>query len=170
MKVIAIVAHDEKMGIGKDGVLPWYEPEDLKRFAKLTKKHAVLMGRKTWISLPKRPLPGRTNIVCSRYAEFLEVPDGVLKYEDAKEAIFDIKRNPISDILWIIGGAEIYSTTVQYWDEIYVTKIPRVHDCDVFFPEYTKDFTLIQDELGIYKIYKRKNFVYSTNYDNPFTA
>jgi len=164
MKVIAIVAHDEKMGIGKDGKLPWYEPDDLKRFAKLTKGHAVLMGRKTWESLPKKPLPSRTNIVCSRYAEFLELPKNVLKYEDAKEAIDDIKKNPISDILWIIGGAEIYKTTLEFCDELYVTKIPRVHDCDVFFPDYAKDFTLIYEEMCIYKIYKRKNFIYSSNY------
>lgn len=161
MKVIGIVAHDEHLGIGKNGTLPWYEPEDLKRFARLTKNQAVLMGRKTWESLPRKPLPSRINIVCSRYAEYLAVHKDVLKFEDAKEAIISLKKKPLTDILWIIGGAEIYSTTMQFWDELYVTKIPRVHDCDVFFPPYSKDFTLAHDELGIYKIYKRTNFAFT---------
>lgn len=171
MKIIAIVAHDEKLGIGKDGAIPWYEPEDLRRFASLTKGHSVLMGRKTWDSLPRKPLPSRTNIVCSRYAEFLKVNKDVMKFDDAKEAIITLKSNPISEILWIIGGAEIYSTTMEYWDEIYVTKIPRTHECDTFFPNYSKEFKLIYDEMGVYKVYKRINVVYydTINYDtfNP---
>lgn len=172
MKIFAIVAHDESMGIGKDGQLPWYEPEDLKRFARLTKGHSVLMGRKTWESLPKKPLPLRTNIVCSRYAEFLQLPKGVLKFEDAEEAILSLKKKSDENILWVIGGAEIYKTTIDLWDKLYVTKIPRTHDCDVFFPDYSKKFTLTYDEIGIYKVYERKKSVYYSinieNYDDHF--
>lgn len=167
MKVIGIVAHDEHMGIGKDGKLPWYEPEDLKRFAKLTRHQTVLMGRRTWDSLPKKPLPSRINIVCSRYAEHLVLPKSVRRFEDAKEAIISLKSEAPTDILWVIGGAEIYRTTMRYWDELYVTKIPRVHDCDTFFPPYEKDFRKVYDESGIYKVYKRHNFTFS-NLDSDF--
>jgi len=161
MKIFGIVTHDEHLGIGKDGKIPWYEPEDLKRFAALTKGHAILMGRKTWESLPIKPLPSRLNIVCSRYAEFLKLPKKVLKFDDAENAILTLKKEKSAEILWVIGGAEIYSTTFEFFDELYVTKIPRVYECDVFFPNYEKDFTQTYDDRGIYKIYKRKNFIYT---------
>lgn len=140
--ISAIVAMSENRCIGREGGLPWHIPEDLKRFKELTMGHAVLMGRNTYLSLPEkyRPLPGRLNIVASKT---LETPTGVIKISNAAQFCQDFMDGKIdtpTDTLWVIGGGEIYNSTLKYFDEIYVTKIHQNVEGDTFFPEFEERY------------------------------
>ena len=113
--------------IGVNGIIPWIYPADMKRFRKLTVNHTVIMGRKTWDSLPIQPLPNRQNIVLTRNSN----PD-VEHYHSIEIAIE--KAN--SDI-WFIGGGEVYKQAVNYSSLVDVTYVPDKisgNKC-VFFPE-----------------------------------
>lgn len=151
IKIAAIVAMDEGRAIGLNGDLPWYIPEDLKYFSRMTKGHAVLMGKNTWVSLKPqfKPLPNRLNIVCSRTPELIVAPKEVLRYDDPHKAINDArsaKLNLTSDTLWIVGGAQIYRETINEWDELYLTAIFSKFNGDTFFPEFEQDFNLVSSD------------------------
>ncbi len=109
MKFNIILAVDNKNGIGKDNTLPWHFSEDLKYFCKLTKytetmsgTNAVIMGRKTCESLPKRYLPGRLNIVMTKNADYINEN---VKVANKFSVAFDIAKNNNVDTIWVIGGA-----------------------------------------------------------------
>lgn len=112
--------------IGRDNKLPWYLPEDLKRFKILTIGKVVLMGRKTYESIGK-PLPNRTNVVLTRDKTFN--PKGVLVYNNLEEVI------PIFHDIIVIGGGEIFNQMVKMADIIELTLIDREFDGDSFFPK-----------------------------------
>jgi len=118
--------------IGKDNGLPWHLPEDLAHFKRTTLGCPVIMGRKTWDSLPPRfrPLPGRSNIVVSR--------DGEWAAEGAKHATSVQGAmalcEPGSDA-WVIGGAQIYALALPLASSVVVTEIARPYDGDAFAPE-----------------------------------
>ena len=141
--VAAIVAMDEGRLIGKDGALPWHLPEDLKHFRDLTSGHIVVMGRKTWESLPEkvRPLPGRLNVVISRNPETISAPQGVLKVASPEQAI-EAAAAAATDgqVIWIIGGAEIYRATLPLCDEVHLTVVKGRFDGDAWLPEFERDF------------------------------
>ena len=122
--------------IGKSGALPWYLPEDLAHLKKLTLGKTVLMGRKTWESLPEkfRPLPKRTNIVITRQTDYV-VPAGVKIYTTISDAIAAHQAEEIM----VIGGAEIYRQTIDAADTLYITEIHQIIDGDAFFPEIDKN-------------------------------
>ena len=114
--------------IGRDGRLPWHLPEDLRRFRELTTGHAIIMGRRTWESLP-RALPGRQNIVVTRNASFrADGADVVASIEDALGAV--VYPSPP----FCIGGGEIYRAALPYATTAYVTEIARAFDGDATFP------------------------------------
>ncbi|MBP7992052.1 MAG: dihydrofolate reductase [Candidatus Magasanikbacteria bacterium] len=117
--------------IGKNGQLPWDIPEDLKHFREVTAGKTVLMGRKTWESLPEkfRPLPKRTNIIITRQTDY-SVPAGVKVYATIDEAT---AAHPSEEIM-VIGGAEIYRQTIDIADTLYMTHIDQTVDGDAFFP------------------------------------
>ncbi len=117
--------------IGKNGQLPWDIPEDLKHFREVTAGKTVLMGRKTWESLPEkfRPLPKRTNIIITRQTDY-PVPAGVKVYATIDEAT---SAHPSEEIM-VIGGAEIYRQTIDIADTLYMTHIDQTVDGDAFFP------------------------------------
>jgi dihydrofolate reductase len=149
--VKAISAMDQARVIGCNNQIPWKLPEDLKRFSALTRGHAVLMGRKTWDSLPEkfRPLPDRLNIVVSRHRAALAGFSGVEVFDSAVRAIESCKRHELllpSTALWVIGGGQIYRETYPYWDEIHLSLVPGTHQGDAFFPEFEHDFVLAQDQ------------------------
>ncbi len=144
-----IVAVDENSGIGKGGKLPWHLSADLKHFKAITtkttspgKKNAVIMGRKTWDSLPEKfqPLPGRINIVLSRN-EALSLPDGVLKAESLEKAI-NLVQDSLKDAVeevFVIGGAEVFCAAIGASDsakKIYVTRILKNFHCDTVLPKH----------------------------------
>ena len=132
--ISAIVAVDNNWGIGFNGDLLEHIPADLKYFKELTSGHCVMMGRKTWESLPKKPLPNRTNIV---------ITNNPNKYNDAEfmdlfNATLYLIYNKNDDI-FIIGGGKIYEELLPMCDRVYVTKIFKDHDqVDTYFPNLDK--------------------------------
>ncbi|MFZ2804200.1 MAG: dihydrofolate reductase [Patescibacteria group bacterium] len=130
--MLTLIAAVSKNGcIGKDGTLPWRIPEDLKHFRQLTVGKVVIMGRKTWESIPEkfRPLPDRTNVVVTRQAGYA-VPEGVKTYPSVIEAL----TWHAGDNVVVIGGAEIYTQTIGNADRLEITEVDQVVDGDAFFP------------------------------------
>lgn len=105
--------------IGKDGVLPWHLPEDLAHFKEVTTGGAVIMGRRTWDSLPVRfrPLPGRTNIVVTRDESWRA--EGAVPAQSMDEALAHVGDGPV----WAIGGAQLFALVLDTADRIEVTEI-----------------------------------------------
>lgn len=117
--------------IGKDGTMPWHLPEDLAHFKQLTQGHPVVMGRKTWDSLPARfrPLPGRTNIVVTRQTDWQA--DGAQRAASLEDALALCAQ---AATVWVIGGAQIYAQALPLADRVEVTEIARDFDGDAHAP------------------------------------
>ena len=140
MKMAMIVAMDEEGCIGKQGDLPWRLKSDMIRFKNLTESdgyNAVIMGRKTWDSLPDsfQPLPERVNIVMSR--------DIGWSHDEAEVALYhgraiEIAYAEACDECWVIGGAQIYEMFIDRVDEIHVTTVHTSGSGDVKFPEWDR--------------------------------
>jgi dihydrofolate reductase len=149
--VAAIVAMDEGRVIGKDGALPWHLPEDLAYFKAQTSGHFVIMGRKTWNSLPPkfRPLPGRVNIVVSRNPDALELPEGTFGARSVEEALAIAERaaKPEQKV-WFIGGAELYAGALSLCDELHLTLVHGHHAGDATFPRFEDRFERVSSEKG----------------------
>ena len=125
--------------IGKQGQLPWHLPEDLAHFKRTTLGQAVVMGRVTWESLPEkfRPLPGRTNVVVSRQTSFEANGAQVVSSLEAAMALF-----PTNEVVWLIGGAQLYSQALPLVSQIVVTEIDADFEGDAFAPMLsTNDWT-----------------------------
>ncbi len=131
MEIVLVVAMSENRVIGRDGDLPWKISADLKHFKRVTMGHPVVMGRKTWESLPF-PLPGRRNIVITRNegAEF-EGAETVPAIEGALE----LCRLAGDEKVMIIGGGEIFAETMRDAGVIELTEVHDVIDGDTLFPE-----------------------------------
>ena len=119
--------------IGRDGGLPWHLPEDLAHFKRLTSGHPVIMGRKTWDSLPPkfRPLPGRTNIVVTRQPGWQA--QGALRAASLDEAL---ALCPAASDAWVIGGAEIYRQALPLAHSAVVTEIAADFEGDAHAPQF----------------------------------
>jgi dihydrofolate reductase len=126
-----LVAADEGNVIGKDNKLPWHLPADLKYFKNLTWGMPVVMGRKTFESIGK-PLPGRTSIVITRNKTWAF--EKVLVAHTIKEAVQFAAERGVKEV-FVIGGAEIFTTTLPNAARIYLTRIHHRFEGDVFFPE-----------------------------------
>ena len=144
-----IVAFDSQYGIGKNGQLAWSLPLDLKHFKSITsavadpaKKNAVIMGRKTWESLPPkfRPLPGRVNLVLSKEGG-LGLPSEVLCSPSLEDALKQLSSSNIEHV-FVIGGAQVYAQAIEHplCQKLYVTHVQGEHGCDVFFPPISRQF------------------------------
>jgi len=136
ISIIAAIGKNRELG--KDNKLLWRIPEDMKRFKDLTSGQVVIMGRKTYESLPKkfRPLPNRINIVVTKNQNW-KMP-GCLISNSLDEAI--LKAKEFNKEIFIIGGASIYNQGLKYADKLYLTLVDKEYpDADVFFPDY-KDF------------------------------
>lgn len=130
-----VVAMDRNRLIGDGGAIPWRLPHDLRRFREITMGHAVLMGRKTYESIPARfrPLPGRTNIVLSRQRDY-EAP-GCLLVHSLQEALAAV--DPAQELM-VIGGAQLFRELLPSADRIYLTDIDGAYEGDVYFPEFDR--------------------------------
>lgn len=132
---IALVVAVARNGvIGRDGDLPWRISSDLKRFKQVTLGKPVVMGRKTWDSLPRKPLPGRVNIVISR--TLADAP-GALVRRDLDEALEAAEAVALSDgaqEICIIGGAQIYAAMLERASRIYLTEVDLAPQGDSRFP------------------------------------
>lgn len=141
MILAAIVAHGPNLVIGMNGKLPWHYTADLKYFKKTTTGHPILMGRKVFESLNENPLPGRENIVLSRSHNYSQVTT----FTSIEDALDYLKGE---DIVFIIGGGEIYSQLMHKTDKLFVTEIHESHDGDVFFPEYRDKIGSVWQEIN----------------------
>lgn len=132
MSIILIAALSRNRCIGKNGTIPWHLPQDMARFKQLTTGHPVVMGRKTWESLPDqfRPLPNRTNIILTRQADYM-LPEGVKRYRSVEDAA---AAHP-NETLFVIGGGEIYAQALPLADQLELTHVNQEIDGDAFFPE-----------------------------------
>ena len=135
--ISAIVAVDNNWGIGYNGDLLEHIPEDLKYFKALTAGHVVVMGRKTWDSLPHKPLKDRLNIVISRQPRG---PLGEMAFSiPMDEAKVRVALSENDEEWFIIGGGSIYQEFLSICDRVYVTKIYKDHDnVDTYFPNLDK--------------------------------
>ena len=135
--ISAIVAVDNNWGIGYNGDLLEHIPEDLKYFKELTTGHIVVMGRKTWDSLPKKPLKDRLNIVISSQPK--EVLGDLSIRISMEEAKIRLALSSADEEWFIIGGGTIYKELLPICDRVYVTKILKDHkNVDTYFPDLDK--------------------------------
>jgi len=138
--VLSLVAARGKNGvIGRDGDLPWRLKSDMARFKAITGGKPILMGRRTWDSLPFRPLPGRLNLVLSRDMQF-EAEGGVV-CETLQEAI-EIAREQAADDgvdeICVIGGAGVYAATLPLANRLHLTEVEASPPGDVVFPSFNE--------------------------------
>lgn len=144
MKFSLIAAVDKHFGIGKNNTLPWRLPSELKHFATITTsvtqpnhQNAVIMGRKTWDSLPQKakPLPRRLNVVLSK--EDLQLPHGVILAHSLEEALQLLKQESHLENVFVIGGGKVFEEAIQNpaCQTIHLTQIDADFGCDTFFPE-----------------------------------
>ena len=141
-----IAAASKNNVIGLDNKLVWDIPKDLKRFKDLTQGHAVIMGRKTFESLPN-PLPNRTNIVVTRNTDYKH--DGVIVCQSIDEALNHCKNDSQP---FVIGGGEIYSQTINIVDKIELTRVFKNYKGDAYFPSIPLEkFKLVNEETYEFK-------------------
>ncbi len=160
MKIIIICAIGKNNELGRNNNLIWHLPNDLKFFKKTTTGKTIIMGRRTFESLPHM-LPNRRHIVLSSSEDF---PKDVTVYKSLKELLESLKET--EEEIFIIGGASIYNSFIDYTDKMYLTEIDaECKDADVFFPsfneeEWNQELLGENEDEGIhYKhvLYKRKN-------------
>tara|TARA_B100000945_G_scaffold313720_1_gene310229 strand:+ start:2753 stop:3241 length:489 start_codon:yes stop_codon:yes gene_type:complete len=153
MKVHLIWAQDKKGGIGLNGKLPWHISEDLKKFKELTIESTIVMGRKTWDSLPIKPLPKRNNIVLSKN----NIPN-VTCFDSIQNCTEYLENNNIENV-YIIGGSEIYNKFFEKADELHITFVDiNTPNIDTYFPislekiknNFTKVGKMLLNEFAYY--------------------
>jgi len=157
-----IVAVSDDWGIGKDNELLWHISEDLKRFKDLTSGKTVIMGKKTWESLPRRPLSGRKNIVLT------DVPNECIDCSVTAYSIEDaLSKCEKGEIIFVIGGGSVYRQFMPIADRLYVTHVHKKAPADIYFPVIDPEVwdiaekeefkeTEVQGIPYTYIIYKRK--------------
>lgn len=142
-----IVAVSENDVIGYGGKMPWHISEDLKYFKKITMGKTLIMGRKTYESLPGA-LPGRKLIIITKDKNFLNTPsDDIFVCTDLTNVLLHFKNT--DEEAFIIGGAEIYKQSINWADCIYLTKIYKTFEGDVYFPEIDYSIWKITESSGI---------------------
>ena len=139
MQINLIWAQARNRVIGNKGTMPWHLPEDLAHLKRMTLGYPVVMGRKTWDSIPPkfRPLPGRTNVVITRQVDWRA--DGALPANNMIEALsicehMSIILDPSPEQVWVIGGAQIYAQALPLAKRVVVTEIDSDFEGDAFAP------------------------------------
>jgi dihydrofolate reductase len=163
MKNISIiVAIATNNAIGKDNDLLWHISKDLKRFKEITKGHYIIMGKRTYYSLPVRPLPNRTSMIITDVAG--EEIDNCLMAYSIEDAIS--KMDPYNEN-FVIGGGSIYKQFMEYANKLYITKVHKDFEADTFFPEIPESewkLTSVEDVIDdnqndftyAFEVYERK--------------
>ena len=134
MKISIIAALDENNAIGYKNNLLCHLPADLKHFKQLTTEHTIVMGRKTFQSLPNGALPNRKNVVLTKNKSFQCKNCEIIHIPDE---IFDLQHE--NDEIFIIGGAQIYKQFIDKANRLYLTHIHHQFKADTFFPEFDKN-------------------------------
>jgi dihydrofolate reductase len=124
--------------IGRDNGIPWHIPADMAHFKQVTAGSAVLMGRRTWESLPPRfrPLPGRRNLVLTRDPTWTD---------EGAEPVHDLEQALRHDPVWVMGGADVYRAALPYADVVELTELRESVDGDVFAPAVPSGWILERD-------------------------
>jgi dihydrofolate reductase len=155
--IIGIAAVDRKGAIGKGGKLPWHYSADMKFFRETTTGHAVVMGRKTWLTIGK-PLKNRLNIVLSRDTD-IEPQESLIVFSDI-ESVLSFNKSLSTD-LFVIGGAQIYEAFREHIEKWIITEVPlTVTGADAFMPKgylegfEVEDSKILEDDLVV-KFYQK---------------
>lgn len=127
--ITLIAAVAENNALGKDNQLLWHLPDDFKRFKNITSGHYIVMGRKTFEGFPK-PLPNRTHIIITRQKKYPS--ENCIVVDSLQKAILVC---PKDEELFIIGGGEIYTQSIEIADKLDITRVHHTFDADTFFPE-----------------------------------
>ena len=150
-EIIIIVAVAKNNVIGKDNKIPWHISDDFKHFKELTLNHPIIMGKNTYLSLPKRPLPERENIILT----FQDDPfneQGITIKHSLKDALEYTENKDV----YIIGGASVYKQAIELATKLEITSIDKEYDGDTFFPEINLDiWKLIKED-------KREGYSFQT--------
>ncbi len=175
MQFSIVVAADLKDGIGWQGGLPWRLSADMAYFKRLTsqvqiagKRNAVIMGRKTWDSIPGkfRPLDGRLNIVLTRTPQ-ANLPEGVLSAVGLDEALKTCEAQDVEQT-FVIGGGAVYSEALRHRDchLVYLTRVLSQFECDTFLPELGSQFQHLSEKDSpmqtegainyVFQVYKKR--------------
>lgn len=159
-----IVAVSQDFAIGKDNDLLFNLPSDLKYFKEKTLNKVVIMGDRTYQSLPKRPLPKRINIVLSKNG--IDVKDGVIVVRSLEELFKEIKKYDSKDV-FVCGGATVYNLLMDYCELAYITKIEKTVPADTYINNidkmtnwYVESQSDVQNENGLdyrFIVYRNKN-------------
>lgn len=159
-RINLIVAVCENFGIGVNGNLPWKLKSELAFFKRMTlntqdtaKKNMVIMGRRTWDSIPEkfRPLPGRVNVILSRQPKQDNWPENVQVFPSFEAVVDALQQESMSakiETAWVIGGSSVYQTALKspFCHRVYLTKINKNFDCDTFLePIEEENFTRVVD-------------------------
>ncbi len=150
MKLKLIYAQAANGVIGLNNQMPWHLPEDLAHFKRTTLGCPVLMGRKTWESIPAkfRPLPGRANLVITRQADWQA--EGALVVHSLEEGLsLALAHCPEGKDLWVMGGAEIYAQAVDIAEEAVVTEIDAQYEGDAFAPKLNSAWQEVSRESHV---------------------
>jgi dihydrofolate reductase len=147
MKLSIIAAIGENRELGKDGELLWHISEDMKRFRKMTLNHPVIVGRKTFESIPEkfRPLPKRENIVLTRREDYH--PQGVKVCHNLEDAIKHAESVEDEEA-FIIGGGSLYKQTIDIADKLYLTIVEGDYVADTYFPKYENFGEVVFEKKG----------------------
>lgn len=136
--LIAAVARNGVIGMGN--TIPWHLPEDFRLFKESTNGHPIIMGSATWDSLPRKPLPNRTNIVVSRTPRDTS---GVIWVKDIETALDE--AGAIDDNIFVIGGASIYQQTIGIADRMLISWVELTPEGDTFFPQMGKEWVVVSE-------------------------
>ena len=143
VSIVAAIGRNRELGHGNE--LLWHIPDDLKRFKQLTLGHPVILGRKTFesiVAMLGKPLPGRTNIVVTRNAQFdISNYGGQVLLAQSLDEALQKARELDKEEVFIGGGADLWAQALPHTDRLYLTLIDDVKDADTFFPEYENTFT-----------------------------
>ena len=139
--IVAVGANNE---IGVKGTLPWHLAEDLKYFKRTTSGCPVIMGRTTYFSLPKHPLPGRKNIVLNLGGDPIEEAVCAYSFEEAYAAAEPCER------CFIMGGASVYRAAINDMDRLFITHVDAtIPEADAFFPVIDPDIWQVESRSGV---------------------
>jgi dihydrofolate reductase len=143
MRISCIAAMSENGVIGRDGEIPWRLPSDLARFKRTTMGRALVMGRRTWESIGKKPLPGRRHVVITRRDGYV-VPPGVDVVGSFDEALERLRGE---EDVFVVGGEKVYASALPVADRVYLTVVHAEFDGDTRFPDpELRGFRLVSEE------------------------
>ncbi|GJQ61804.1 MAG: dihydrofolate reductase [Melioribacteraceae bacterium] len=160
MKKIIIAAVAKNFVIGKDGKMPWHISEELKHFKKTTMNFPLLMGRKTYVSFGAKPLKGRLNCVLTRDENYQSDYDNLKVFNDIDELFNHCGKEGFEKI-FIIGGSEIYNSTINHCDEMVLSFLNEDYEGDTYFPEIDENIWNIDniekhDRFDVHYYIRRK--------------